>query len=77
LGERHEKGGSKRCQVISLLHVQADSDLALGGEIRSRIAAVACAAKALGGHLAQEFCTFIYRWLALESIESTMSNHLE
>ena len=62
--EQSEKGSSERCQVTSLFHIQEDSDPARCGGIRSRIAAVVCAAKALGGHLAQAFRTFIAGWLS-------------
>ena len=70
--EQSEKGGSERCQVTSLFHIQDDSDPARRGGIRSRIAAVVCAAKALGGHLAQAFRTFIAGWLS-----NRLSNRLE
>ena len=65
--EQSEKGSSERCQVTSLFHIQEDSDPARCGGVRSRIAAVVCAAKALGGHLAQAFRTFIAGWLSNRS----------
>ena len=67
--EQSEKGSSERCQVTSLFHIQEDSDPARCGGIRSRIAAVVCAAKALGGHLAQAFRTFIAGWLRIDRID--------